>query len=124
MAQASAYGAAYNRLEIDGSDAGPLRSVEGGDPYGEVVPVDLRGGVTGKRIAAVDFSDIVIERGLSPGGPLGDWIRATLTQPFVRHGGAIVEYDRDFKEASRLRFQGAIIREIEFPALDAAGREP
>ncbi len=124
MAQASAYGAAYNRLEIDGNDAGPLRSVEGGDPYGEVVQVaGGAGSVTDKRIGALHYADIAIECRLVPSGPLADWIRAWLGGNLLWHSGAIVEFDRDFRETSRFPFR-ATIREVEFPALDANRREP
>jgi hypothetical protein len=125
MAQASTYGAAYNRLELDGSDAGSPRSVEGGDPYGEVVQVAVgAGSVSGKRIAAVHYADIAIETELVPTGPLADWIRATLGGNLLRHSGAIVEHDQNYRETSRLIFHDAVIHEVEFPALDANRRDP
>ena len=53
------YGAAYNRLELDGKDAEPLRSVEGGEPYGEVVQAAVgAGNVIRKRIGALHYADI------------------------------------------------------------------
>ena len=126
MAQASAYRGAYNRLELDGSDVGSLRSVEGGDPYGEVVQVAVgAGSVPDKRIAAFLYSDIAIECGLVPSGPLADWIGATLGGTFsLRHGGAIVEHDQNLKETSRLAFREATIHEVEFPAMDASRQDP
>ena len=68
------------RLELDGQDAGPLGSVEGGEPYAEVVQEagTTPGAVVGKHLGAVHFADITIECSLTPGAPLANWIAATL----------------------------------------------
>ena len=113
-----------SRLELDGQDAGLLRSVEGGEPYGTViedVPTG-QGAVVGKRLGTVHYTDITIECTLTPSVPLASWIGATLGGSAAMRNGAIVELDDD-KEASRLTFQHAFIREIAFPALDAADKQ-
>ena len=124
MPFAPAYSATYNRLELDGQDAGPLRSVEGGEPFGEVVQTAGAGNVIRKRIGALHYADISIELGLIPSGPVANWISATLGRSLPRHSGAIVEFDDNYREISRLKFEHAAIHEVEFPALDAAQQEP
>lgn len=113
-------------LELDGQDAGALHSVEGGEPYAEVVrePVPTPTSVARKHLGAVSYSDIAIECDLGPGGPLLSWITATLGRSSPLHSGVIVELDHSGKEISRLVFSDAVIREIEFPAVDAEGKEP
>jgi hypothetical protein len=125
MALPPTYSAAYNRLELDGKDAEPLRSVEGGEPFGEVVQAAVgAGNVIRKRIGALHYADISIELGLVPSGPVANWISATLGGSLHRHSGAVVEHDDNYREISRLTFEDAAIHEVEFPALDAAQQEP
>jgi hypothetical protein len=125
MPPARTYSAAYNRLELDGKDAGPLRSVEGGEPFGEVVQAAVgAGNVIRKRIAALRYADISIECGLIPSGPVANLISATLGRSFHRHSGAVVEHDDNYRETSRLAFEDATIHEVEFPALHASQQEP
>lgn len=116
---------AGHRLELDGQDAGPLRSVEGGDPYGDVVEESVNGAgpAVGKRIGAIRYTDIALQCALIPSAPLIDWIAATIGRSAPRRGGAIVEQDENYKEISRLTFKNAVIREVEFPAPDAAKKE-
>jgi hypothetical protein len=115
------YVTSVNRLEVDGQDAGLVRSVEGGAPYGEVVKevATTPGAAVGKRLGAVHYADIAVECSLSPSAPLANWIAATLGGSAPRHDGAIIEVDQAYSEVSRLAFHNALIREIEFPALDA-----
>jgi hypothetical protein len=113
-------------LELDGQDAGGLHSVEGGEPYAAVVrqPVPTPTSVAGKHLGAISYSDIAIECDLVPSGPLLSWINATLGRSSPLHSGVIVELDHSDKEISRLAFTDAVIREIEFPAVDAEGKQP
>jgi hypothetical protein len=112
-----AYPASY-RLEIEGQDAGPLRSAEGGEPYGEVefTYTGLHATVD-KHIGAVHYADITVECAPSPGAPLMSWISAMLGGSAPAHAGAIVG------RSSRLEFTNTAIREVEFPGLDAASRQ-
>ena len=125
MAVGRPYVTGHIRLELDGQDAGMLRSVEGGDPFAEVVeePAVSSGAVIGKHLGVVRTADIVIECSMTPSPRVASWIDATLGRSFPVHDGAIVEFDLDHKEKSRLTFSSAFLREIEFPALDAAGKQ-
>jgi hypothetical protein len=109
------------RLEIEGQDAGPLQSVEGGEPYGEVVEVARQGpgASVSKEIGAVHYSDIAIECSPLLPAPLMGWVSAMLGGSAPLHAGAIVELDQS-TEVSRLEFSNAVIREVEFPSLNAA----
>jgi hypothetical protein len=51
------------------------------------------------------------------------WIKATLDRKYERHNGAIVSASFDNREMSRMTFNQALIREIGFPALDAASKD-
>jgi hypothetical protein len=123
MANIRQYLNRHSRLELNGQDAGTLRSVEGGEPYGTVVEDVPKGqtAVVGKRLGIVQYTDITIECSLTPSVPLASWIVETLGGSATMRNGAIVEVADD-KEASRLTFQNAFIREIGFPALDAADK--
>lgn len=118
MASMAGYPAPY-RLEIEGQDAGPLRSAEGGEPYGEVVEVAYPGphATVDKHIGAVHYADITVECAPSPSAPLMSWISAMLGGGAPARAGAIVG------RSSRLEFTNTAIREIEFPALDASSRQ-
>lgn len=127
MATAKTYVGGGFRLELEGQDAGPLQSSEGGEPYGEVVELSRSGSsaVPDKYLTSVRYSDIVIQCGLDVSGALPDWISATLQRTSaLRRSGAIVELDYKDRELSRLAFHDAIIRQVEFPALDATGKQP
>jgi hypothetical protein len=110
-------------LQLQGQDH-LLRSAEGGELYGEVVQTTLPmpRGVVRKHIGAVGYRDIAIECAPSVSSdPLSNWISATLAGSAPRVGGAIVEQGHN--QWGRLEFTNAAIREVEFPALDAADKQ-
>jgi hypothetical protein len=114
-------------LQLQGQDADLLRSAEGGDLYGEIVRETTlpRPGVAAarKRIGAARYRDITIECPLPLSQPLANWVSATLAGSAPRVNGAVVMAAFDYSQESRLVFTNAAIREIEFPALDAADKQ-
>jgi len=112
-------------LEIEGKAAGFLSSVEGGEPFAEVVsePVDASG-VVRKHVGAMAFSPIRISFGTGMSKPLYQWMAEVLNRKGSAKNGAILFADYNFKEQSRLEFDNALITEVAFPALDVGSNYP
>jgi hypothetical protein len=53
---------------------------------------------------------------------LFDWIRGTVAHDWKRKSGAVVAYDYNAKEMSRLEFTNALVTEIDLPDLDASSQ--
>jgi len=124
MARVRGLAAGRFALELDGAQAGWLTSVSGGDAEGEVVhePVGPDA-VVRKHLGSVRYTDIELAAGAGMEKAFFDWVAATLTQRFTRKDGTVVSVDSASKEVARLSFFNAIVREITFPALDAASKE-
>src|SRR5262249_55385439 len=71
----------------------------------------------------VKYGDITIACGAGMSKGFYELLRGTLDQNFTRHNGAIVAYDYDHKERSRLSFFNALVAEISFPPLDASSKD-
>jgi phage tail-like protein len=111
-------------LELEGTLADLVSSAEGGDPSSDVVVEQLGADlVVHKHIAGVRYSEIAVTCGPEPSTALSQWIDDTLDRRPSRKSGAIVTYDTQGKEASRLSFTNALISEIGFPKLDAGSKD-
>jgi len=120
-----AYVAGHFALEIDGFEAGFLRSAEGGAAYGDVIEEPVPGsGLAKKHISTVKYEDFTISCGTGMSKALYDWIQASLSGKFVRKNGAIIAADYDYKAQSRRAFTNALITEVGMPALDASSKDP
>jgi len=75
-----------------------------------------------KEIASLHATEITVQVGAAMGKPLYDWIKASWDRVETggRKDGAIIYADFNRKELSRLEFQGAVLAEVDMPALDAA----
>lgn len=122
-ANPSAYGPGRFALEIDNTFAGWLHGAEGGHAVGEVITELFGPGkFMRKRVSGHTFEDIIVSfDSLSPA--LLNVVQRTLNLEKVRVDGAIVAVDGNSKVMSRLMFYGALITEINFPALDAGSSE-
>jgi hypothetical protein len=76
-----------------------------------------------KHIAGVKYEDIGVSCGTGMSKGFFDALKTTLDGQLTRLNGAIVEYDYNYKEASRLNFFNGLVTEIGFPALDAASKD-
>ncbi|HWB04921.1 MAG TPA: hypothetical protein VG796_17970 [Verrucomicrobiales bacterium] len=114
------YSAGRFALEIDNTFAGWLLGAEGGHAVGEVITELFGPGkFMRKQVSGYTFEDILISFDtLSPA--LLNVVQRTLNLEKTRVEGAIVTVDENSKVLSRLMFYGALITEINFPALDAA----
>jgi len=117
--QTRSYSAGKFMLELEGSPAGFLHSVEGGEPFASVVnePVDANG-VIRKHVGPAEFGPIRMSFGTGMSKAVYAWMREVLNRAGSAKNGAIVFCDYNFKERSRLEFNDALITEIGFPALD------
>ena len=111
-------------LELDGLASGFLESFEGGNATSDVV-VEKAGAdhIAHKHIAGVKYEDITVTCGTGMSQSFYEWIKATFHRNFTRQNGAIVSYDYNYKERSRLSFFNALITEIGLPALDASSKD-
>ena len=125
MAQsARGYSAGKFVLELEDQFAGFLLSVEGGEAFAEVVmepPGEDK--VVRKHPGSVAFSPIVLSFGAGMTKALYRWMGDLLTRKAAAKSGAIVFLDFNYKEQSRLTFDGALITEISFPAVAAASKD-
>jgi hypothetical protein len=110
-------------LELDGHAPFALHGAEGGDAYGDVVRTVEPDGSRSNRIGTVRYSDIAVEVGGDVDPGLLDWMSATFERQFAPRAGAVLFATLDGKVEQRLEFQNSFLREVRFPALDAASRD-
>ena len=112
-------------VEIGGANAGYVSQFTGGGAFADVVsetPGASR--APGKHLAGVKYDDISINFGTGMSKPFYEWIKQSVSRSYPRKDGAIVVANLDDKETSRLTFKNALITAVEFPALDAASKDP
>jgi phage tail-like protein len=111
-------------LEIDGSEAGWIMSVEGGLATSEVVTEKVGAEALAKKhIGNVKYEDIKVVCGSGMSKVFWEWIESSLNLKYTRKNGSVVACDFNYNEVSRLNFFNALITEIGFPALDAASKD-
>jgi hypothetical protein len=110
-------------LELDGKDAGPLRSFSGGDGFADVVAEPSQTYFAKKHIANVKWTPLKLAVGFPMSAVLSDWIEETLNGKYVRHNGAVDQRDAQGAAAGRVTFTNARISAVTFPALDGSSKE-
>src|SRR5262249_47349676 len=70
------------------------------------------------------FEDIKLQVGMAMSSPFYTWISDFFTGKATRKTGAIVAADFYYKERARREFKEAMIKELTFPKLDAADKNP
>lgn len=121
-----AYSAAHFALELDNNQSvGLFRSIEGGSLKADVMTYQQ--GQTYERwrqLGKPKFEDIKIQAGMSMSAPFYKWIENFFEGVPVRKNGAILAADFSFKERARREFSNALIKELTFPKLDGADKNP
>ena len=118
------YTAGKYGFEIGGVLAGWVKDVFGGHATSDVISETIGPDhVIHKHIAGVKYEDITVNCGTGMSKGFYEWIKATFDHKYIRHDGAIITADYDYKERSRKDFVRALITEIGFPALDAASKD-
>ena len=118
------YQTATYGLELNGTPMGSVESFEGGYATSDVV-VEKVGAdrIAHKHLSGVKYEEISITCGAAMSDGFYDWLKQTLNGSFTRQNGAIVTYDFNRNEVSRLSFLNALVTEVGFPALDASSKD-
>jgi hypothetical protein len=117
------YSSGIFMLEIDGKTAGPLRSVEGGAPFAEVVSDPLADGITPKHVGPVEYAPVTVTFGAGMSKTLYGWMADFLGRKASLKSGAISFGDFRSNEKWRLVFDKARITELRFPALVGGSKD-
>jgi phage tail-like protein len=116
-----AYVAAHFALELHGIDSlGVFRSVEGGGIKTDVMTYQS-GGIYDRwrQLGKPKFEDIKLQVGMAMSEPFYKWIEEFFLGKASRKDGAIVAADFYYNERARREFSAAMIKELQFPKLDA-----
>ena len=117
--QSSRYG-----LELEGVLVGSIASFAGGDATADVVVEEVgQDGIARKHLGAVKYEDIRFSCGADMADSFYDWLQQTFSGGVSRKNGAIVTYDSNFNEVSRLSFFNGLVSEIGFPAVDDSSKD-
>lgn len=129
QSQGRAYtGGKYN-LEFDpGLNAGWIRDAEGGHAVADVVTEKMGADVLQrKHLGNVKYEEISFKCGTGMSKDFYDWIDTAIkftNNTNGRKDGAIVHFDYDYNELSRLTFFQGLVTEFGMPALDASSKDP
>lgn len=112
-------------LELDGGTAGFIAGFEGGVPYGEIVEQSTgQDRIVRKTVGPLKYEEITITAPLGMENNFLQWIQETIAGKAQPRNGAIVTYDFQSKEATRMEFLGAFISEITLPKVELTVRTP
>lgn len=111
-------------LELGGVFAGWVDSYQGGELVADIESQAADPtGVHKKHVGNVAINDIVLTAGNWMSSAFYQWIQDTLSRRVPRRDGAILTFDTQLRPIGRLEFLEATLREVAFPALDAASRD-
>src|SRR6188474_1660182 len=111
-------------LALEGTDAGFLRSVDGGAAVGEVVAEQGSEFFSPKHLASVRFEPLTLAFDLSLEKAVYEWIGDTWRGVDTRHSGSIILTNFDRKPVSEREFRDAVITSVTIPALDGSSKDP
>jgi hypothetical protein len=126
-AAGAAAGASRFLLEVDGIPSGYLKSFGGGTAAADVVAIENAGeGFVRKGLGRVRNRSLSVQADLGSvlGTPLFGWVAAACALDHSRHDGVVRTLSYNYKELRLNRFEDALITEVQFPKLDAAGKDP
>ncbi len=125
MANDRSYTAGRFALDIDGSIAGYVKSLTGGNIKGELAVHQLGpDNVQKKHLATIVHEPFTIEVGMGMSHLFYEWIKASFDKGHVTKSGELVAADFDYQAKSARVFTGAHISEVTIPALDGSSKEP
>jgi|RhiMetdeSRZDD1v2_1073273.scaffolds.fasta_scaffold17871_2 hypothetical protein len=102
-----------------------LREASGGDTVADVVEHTEAGEIFArKQLGKPKYEDFSVSVGSVMSPQLFDWIAESWRESPPHRDGAILQCDYKFSVKVERPFQGALIAETAFPALDAASKQP
>jgi phage tail-like protein len=117
-------------LELDDGGGPPqfvgtLQTIEGGGFKSDVVEekVGSQPGVM-KYSGRPKYDEVTVQVGMAMAPRFWKWISKSFSYEAERHNGALVALDFDNCERWRRTFSNALIKEVTFPTLDGAAKEP
>lgn len=116
-------------LELDDSGSsqymGTLQTIEGGTFKADLLEEKVGGhGAVIKYPGRPKFDDVTIQVGMAMAPRFWRWLKKSFSYEAERVDGSLVALDYDNKERWRRRFGNALIKEVTFPTLDGAAKEP
>ncbi|MEZ4358796.1 MAG: phage tail protein [Kofleriaceae bacterium] len=124
-----AYSAAHFGLMLNdensaaSKDVGLFRSIEGGGVRADVMSYQAGGSFERwRQLGAPKFEDIKIQVGMAMSQPFYQWIADFFAKKPVRKNGSIFAADFYYAERAVREFNGALIKELTFPALSGADK--
>lgn len=112
-------------LELDGKDAGALRSAQPASVRVDMVVREFGREVVVRRGVQVTLGEMAAETMLPEPGPLLDWLNAALAADLVPRDGAVLVADMNRKLQRRIGFRGAYLSGLALTPLDARdGKQP
>lgn len=118
------YAAGNFALELDGTAAGFLKSVEGGSTYADVINEGNPETFAKKHIGSPKYEDFSLQVGFSMSKAVYDWIDTSWTGSPPRKDGAVLAADFQLKVQSSRAFSQALVTETTIPACDGASKDP
>ncbi|MFL6007641.1 MAG: hypothetical protein ACJ744_15500 [Gaiellaceae bacterium] len=104
-------------VELDGSAAGFVESVEGGDVFSDVVMEKVGAdGIAHKHLAGVRYDDLTLVVGPNMSKSFFEWIASTLDRKFTRKDGTVSFQDYTGSEKERLVWQDGLLSELAVAA--------
>lgn len=126
-----AYSAAHFGLTLSdesssaSKDVGLFRSIEGGGVRADVMSYQ-QGGMfhRWRHVGKPKFEDIKLQVGMAMSQPFYKWISDFFAKKPIRKSGSIIAADFYYGERAVRDFTGALIKELTFPALSGADKNP
>lgn len=112
-------------LELDGKEAGALRSAQPAGVRVDMVAREVGRELVVRRGVQVTLGEMAAEAPLPEAGPLLDWLQAALAGNLVLRDGAVLVGDMNRKLQRRIGFRGARLSGLALTPLDARdGKQP
>lgn len=106
-------------LELEGMEAGPLRSAQPASLRVDMATQPIGREIVVRRSAQVTLGEMAAEFDLQEPGPLVDWLVAALAGNMVLRNGALLVGDLNLNTRRRIGFRGARLSGLTWPVLDA-----
>lgn len=123
--QQRTYTSGHFSLELDGTEAGMLNTVDGGNFKSEAIGEQVGGeNLVTRYPGRQKFEDITFQVGSAMSTGFWAWVKDSIDGKPSRRNGAIVARDFDGNERTRRTFLDALISEVQFPELDLNSKTP